>query len=96
MKILFLKKHFTQVIILIKCLQSIHEEFCVVVFLLEIACNKLKTIENLKIGFNHIIFRGRGMGRGGPMSSMPRGFNGPPGMRRGMLRGILPRGMNFR
>lgn len=41
-------------------------------------------------------WRGRGMGRGGPMNSMPRGFSGPPNMRRGMLRGLMPRGMGFR
>ncbi|XP_031630869.1 basic salivary proline-rich protein 2-like isoform X1 [Contarinia nasturtii] len=41
--------------------------------------------------------RGRGMGRGGgPMGSMPRGFNGPPALRRGLMRGIMSRGMNFR
>lgn len=36
------------------------------------------------------------MGRGGQMNSMPRGFSGPPNMRRGMLRGLMPRGMGFR
>lgn len=30
------------------------------------------------------------------MGSLPRGFNGPPTLRRGLLRGIMPRGMNFR
>lgn len=29
------------------------------------------------------------------MNSMPRGFGGPP-MRRGILRGMMPRGMGFR
>lgn len=41
-------------------------------------------------------FRGRGLGRGGPMGSMPRGFSGPPALRRGLLRGIMNRGMGFR
>lgn len=36
------------------------------------------------------------MGRGGPMGSMPRGFSGPPALRRGLMRGIMGRGMNFR
>ncbi|XP_055309186.1 basic salivary proline-rich protein 2 isoform X2 [Sitodiplosis mosellana] len=41
--------------------------------------------------------RGRGLGRGGgPMGSMPRGFSGPPALRRGLLRGIMNRGMGFR
>lgn len=45
--------------------------------------------------YRSAIFRGRGFGRGGPMNSMPRGFGGPP-MRRGMMRGMMPRGMGFR